>query len=67
MGLTYGINSSVQAMEDMRDGCWTINGTFAPSLLPKGIDETTKMLDQWATEGVSEGSSSIYKMPLFNF
>jgi hypothetical protein len=42
-------------MEDKRDGTWHIGGTFAPALLQRGIEETLKQYDSWATEGITEG------------
>jgi hypothetical protein len=42
-------------MEDKRDGTWGISGTFAPSLLQKGIDETVKQLETFAEKGITEG------------
>lgn len=43
MGLTYGIYSSVQGVENGNDGYWGVWGTFAPELLEKG---KTATLDQ---------------------
>ena len=55
LGLTYGINSSLAGMEDKRDGTWRITGTFAPSLLQKGIEETIKQIENFAEKGITEG------------
>ncbi len=51
-GLTYGIGAAIEN-DTFRDGDWSISGTFAPSLLERGIASTRRELLSWATEGIT--------------
>ncbi len=52
-GLTYGIYSFLQD-DTYNDGSWAIRGTFAPTLLDKGIASTVRELKRWVKDGVTE-------------
>jgi len=52
-GLTYGISASM-GDDSIADGSWSINASFAPALLSKGLGSTRRELDKWWNEGVSE-------------
>jgi zinc protease len=51
-GLTYHIDASV-ADDTFADGDWSINASFAPTLLDKGIAATQRELRNWWQDGVS--------------
>ncbi len=51
-GLTYGIGAGLSA-DTYVDGQWMIRGTFAPELLAKGIESTTRQLKKFAATGVT--------------
>jgi zinc protease len=53
-GLTYHINSSVGGVDDLCDGHWAVNGSFAPNLLEKGINATVEQIKKWREEGISQ-------------
>ena len=53
-GLTYHIRSIVDGVDDLLDGYWEINGSFAPINLEKGINSTIQQIKQWFEEGVTE-------------
>ncbi len=51
-GLTYGIRSSLSD-DTFSDGQWSIQGTFAPQLLNRGLESTLRELHRWVEEGVT--------------
>jgi zinc protease len=51
-GLTYGIRANL-AHDTFGEGDWRITATFAPELLNKGIESTTKQLKSWYEQGVT--------------
>ena len=51
-GLTYGIGAGL-SNDTFTDGTWSINATFAPQLLDKGIASTRRELTRWWTDGVT--------------
>jgi zinc protease len=51
-GLTYGIGASV-ANDTFSDGDWSIDATFAPALLDKGVASTKRQLALWRDKGVT--------------
>ncbi|HET7535938.1 MAG TPA: pitrilysin family protein [Candidatus Didemnitutus sp.] len=51
-GLTYGIRANLNN-DTFGEGDWRISATFAPELLNKGIDSTTKQLKSWYEQGVT--------------
>jgi zinc protease len=51
-GLTYGIGAKLDD-DSYRPGVWFIQGTFAPSLLDKGIASTQRELMSWWKNGIS--------------
>jgi len=51
-GLTYGIGASV-ANDTFSDGDWSIDATFAPALLDKGLASTKRQLALWRDKGVT--------------
>ena len=56
-GLTYGIGASV-ADDTFVDGTFTVNATFAPSLLQKGLASTQREVDKWYRDGVTASELS---------
>ncbi len=52
-GLTYNIGASV-ADDSIVDGVWEISASFAPALLPKGVESTRRELVKWWTDGVTD-------------
>lgn len=62
-GLTYGIYSLISGSDFHLDGYWAVWGTFAPTLLEKGVESTMKQVcghfyvtfevEKWYKEGVS--------------
>ncbi len=52
-GLTYHIASTHQG-DTLTPGNWTVNGSFAPSMLDKGLKTTKAVLEDWYRTGVSE-------------
>ncbi len=52
-GLTYHIGAAV-TLDSIADGVWSISGTFAPSLLDKGVASTRRVLDTWWQDGITD-------------
>ena len=52
-GLTYGIYSFM-SNDVYADGSWTIQGTFSPALLQKGINSTKRELKRWVKDGITQ-------------
>ena len=52
-GLTYGIGAGISE-DSLVDGVWTLNATFAPGLLDKGIASSRRELLRWWTDGVTD-------------
>jgi len=53
-GLTYSIRSFVEGAENLADGFWGINGSFASTLLEKGLNTTLDQVKIWIETGVTE-------------
>lgn len=51
-GLTYGIGASIGS-DTFADGDWTVDATFAPSMLEKGIASTRREIALWRDKGVT--------------
>lgn len=51
-GLTYGI-SSFLTDDTFADGAWSVNASFAPELLEKGVASTRREVEAWHTKGVT--------------
>jgi zinc protease len=51
-GLTYGIGSVLSGGGTL-DRMWSVRGTFAPSLLEKGLASTSRELKKWQSEGIT--------------
>lgn len=62
-GLTYGIGAGL-AGDTLNDGDWRIAGTFAPSLLDKGIASTQRQLQLWYDQGVTPAEVAARKSNL---
>jgi zinc protease len=62
-GLTYGIGAGL-GNDDANDGDWRIAGTFAPSLLDKGIVSTQRQLKLWYDQGATPAEISARKSNL---
>ncbi len=52
-GLTYGIYSGV-GNDTFVDGDWSIEASFAPELLEKGLESTKRQLTAWHRDGVTD-------------
>ncbi|MDN5781005.1 MAG: insulinase family protein [Luteimonas sp.] len=52
-GLTYGISGRLVA-SDLANGGFMINTTFAPELLDKGVASTSRELQAWWKDGITE-------------
>ena len=52
-GLTYNIGASV-GDDSIVDGVWEISASFAPTLLPKGVESTRRELTKWWKDGVTD-------------
>jgi zinc protease len=52
-GLTYNIGASVSE-DSIVDGVWEISASFAPALLPKGVESTRRELVKWWKDGVTD-------------
>jgi zinc protease len=52
-GLTYNIGASV-GDDSIVDGVWEISASFAPTLLPKGVESTRRELIKWWKDGVTD-------------
>lgn len=46
-GLTYGIYSSIQGVNDGADGYWSVWGTFSPDLLKEGKKAAIEQIKMW--------------------
>lgn len=51
-GLTYGIGSVLSGGGTL-DRTWSVRGTFAPSLLERGLASTDRELKLWQREGIT--------------
>jgi zinc protease len=51
-GLTYGIRAKLDE-DTYRSGMWFVQGTFAPTLLEKGIASTRREIDSWWRDGIT--------------
>lgn len=51
-GLTYSI-SAAPGKDNVTDGEWRVQASFAPSLLQKGLDSTKRHLTQWVEKGIT--------------
>ena len=51
-GLTYGITSRL-SQDSYRPGAWFVQGTFAPSLLEKGLASTRREIQTWWKSGIT--------------
>ena len=51
-GLTYGI-AAMMTDDVYRPGAWSVLGTFAPSLLDKGLASTRREITKWWNDGLS--------------
>jgi zinc protease len=52
-GLTYNIGASVSE-DSIVDGVWEISASFAPALLPKGVESARRELVKWWKDGVTD-------------
>jgi zinc protease len=52
-GLTYNIGASM-GDDSITDGVWEVSASFAPALLPKGVESTRREVAKWWKDGVSE-------------
>jgi len=52
-GLTYGISASVGG-DELVDGWFKIQASFAPALLDKGMSSTRRELEKWQRDGVTQ-------------
>ncbi|RMF09586.1 MAG: insulinase family protein [Candidatus Neomarinimicrobiota bacterium] len=52
-GLTYGTYSALTGVDNKADGYWFAWGTFAPSLLDKGIQAIQEQLKLWKDQGIT--------------
>jgi zinc protease len=62
-GLTYGIVANL-ASDTYTDGAWSIEGSFAPELLEKGMASTMRELRRFHTEGLSADELKTFKTTL---
>jgi len=63
-GLTYGVGSSVSGANDGKDGCWSIQGTFAPELLSKGRESVQVQLGKHSTGQTQVGTRKCWAVEL---
>jgi zinc protease len=52
-GLTYNIGANM-GDDSIADGVWEVSASFAPALLPKGVEATRREVAKWWKDGVSE-------------
>ncbi len=52
-GLTYNIGASM-GDDSIVDGVWEVSASFAPALLPKGVESTRREVAKWWNDGVTE-------------
>jgi zinc protease len=62
-GLTYGIVANL-ANDTYTDGAWSIQGTFAPELLEKGMASTLRELRRFHAEGLTAEELQAFKTTL---
>jgi zinc protease len=62
-GLTYGIGAGL-GNDTYADGSWSIEGTFAPELLDKGLASTTRELRRFYEQGVGAEEFNTFKVTL---
>ncbi|WP_414661380.1 M16 family metallopeptidase [Horticoccus sp. 23ND18S-11] len=62
-GLTYGIGASLGS-DTYADGAWSIQATFAPELLEKGLASTVRELRRFHAEGLSAAELATFKTTL---
>jgi zinc protease len=62
-GLTYGIVANL-ANDTYTDGAWSIQGTFAPELLEKGMASTLRELRRFHAEGLTADELKTFKTTL---
>lgn len=62
-GLTYGIGSRLEN-DTYADGSWSIQGTFAPDLLDKGLASTLRELKRFHDEGLTADELETFKVTL---
>ena len=60
LGLTYGIYAHA------KDQLFMVQATFAPELMARGIDEMTKVVQEWREKGVTEKELDVQKEMLIN-
>ncbi len=53
-GLTYGIYASMYGVSPRAEGCWIVNGTFAPALLEEGLQVTRNEIKRFVSHGVTK-------------
>lgn len=59
-GLTYGI-SARHGQDAHHAGVWQVAGTFAPSLLDKGLASTRREVESWWEGGITEDELTYHK------
>ncbi len=59
-GLTYGIGAKL-GQDAFRTGIWQVTGTFASSLLDKGITSTRREIEDWWKAGITEDELAYHK------
>jgi len=52
-GLTYGISSAVEGMDEHADGYWRVNATFGADAVRQGIACTMDVIERWRQDGVT--------------
>ncbi|WP_158601749.1 M16 family metallopeptidase [Solilutibacter pythonis] len=59
-GLTYGIDAGHYG-DDLADGLFAIDATFAPALLDRGVSSTRRELERWWKDGITAEELSARK------
>ncbi|MBL9200969.1 MAG: insulinase family protein [Opitutaceae bacterium] len=62
-GLTYGIVAQL-GQDALADGAWSIQATFAPDLLEKGLASTQRELRRFHASGITEEELKNFKVTL---
>jgi zinc protease len=62
-GLTYGIVANLSA-DTYADGAWSIQGTFAPELLDRGLASTRRELRRFCADGLTADEFETFKVTL---
>jgi zinc protease len=62
-GLTYSMTAQLSA-DTYGDGAWSINGTFAPELLERGLASTRRELRRFHTAGITAEELATFKVTL---